>query len=122
MATSRLNVPNLTIADHVNYGVHFGHDGVPIRAILVPSGSRNLERYRCSGYYGIGLVQPNSRIDAAMLATCSRLFVRGLVILGISRSTTREFSRVEGTLVYVAWIVPMAGTKIVGQPIIEEGS
>ena len=56
--TSRLNVPNLTITDHVNYGVHFGHDGVPIRAILVPSGSRNLERYRCSGYYGIGLVQP----------------------------------------------------------------
>src|SRR5580658_2510490 len=66
-----------------------------------------------SGYCGIGLVQPNSRIDAAMLATCSRLCVRGLAILGISWSTTRKFSRPEGTLAYVAWIAPMPGAKIV---------
>jgi hypothetical protein len=53
LGPSRLNVPNLTIADHVNYGVHSGRDGVPIRAILVPSGSRNSARYRCSRDYGI---------------------------------------------------------------------
>jgi hypothetical protein len=34
----------------------------------------------------IGFVNPNSRIEAAMLATCSRLCVRGVFARGISRS------------------------------------
>jgi hypothetical protein len=34
----------------------------------------------------IGFVQPHSRIDAAMWATCSRLCVRGLLARGIRRS------------------------------------
>jgi hypothetical protein len=34
----------------------------------------------------IGFVQPHSRMDAAILAICSRLCVRGLVARGISRS------------------------------------
>jgi len=32
---SRLDVPSLTIADHVNYGVYFRHDGVPPASDLI---------------------------------------------------------------------------------------